>query len=197
MIVVGSSVSMRRYRTDFASGKVRPLRQSSRSPLLRPSQLLSPPLARGGWRIAAGACLSAALSMASGGVPAQSMAPLESGQISGDGVSAPLTSAPGDAAHGRALLVARENANCILCHAIPEVRFFGNLAPALAGIGSRLSAAQLRLRVADNGRVNPNSIMPAYYRSEGLHDVAPQYRGKTILSAQEVEDVVAYLRTLK
>jgi sulfur-oxidizing protein SoxX len=118
-------------------------------------------------------------------------------QISADGVPQPLTATPGDAAHGRALLLARENANCILCHAIPEARFSGNLAPPLTGIGARLSAAQMRLRVADNARVNPKTIMPSYFRSEGFVGVAAQYRGKTVLTAQEVEDVVAYLQTLK
>lgn len=122
---------------------------------------------------------------------------LEAAQVSGDSVPAPLSAAPGDAVRGRALLVARENANCILCHAIPEVRFSGNLAPPLDGVGARLSAAQLRLRVADNARVNSATIMPSYYRVDGLRDVAAKYRGQTILNAQEVEDVVAYLRTLK
>jgi sulfur-oxidizing protein SoxX len=95
-------------------------------------------------------------------------------QISGDAVPQPLTAAPGDAAHGRALLLARENANCILCHAIPEARFAGNLGPPLAGVGARLSAAQLRLRVADNRRVHPDTIMPSYFRGEGLTGVAAQ-----------------------
>ena len=75
--------------------------------------------------------------------------------------------APGDAARGRALLVARESANCVLCHAVPDpaVRFAGNVGPSLAGVGARLTAAQLRLRVADNLRVNPASVMPSYYSS--------------------------------
>ena len=143
--------------------------------------------------MAAVCLLAATLLLAATGATADLMP----AQISGDTVPAPLTATPGDAAHGRALLVARENANCILCHAIPEVRFSGNLGPALTGVGSRLSAAQLRLRVADNAQVNTNSIMPAYYRSAGLTDVAAQYRDKTILSAQEIEDVVAYLQSLK
>lgn len=124
-------------------------------------------------------------------------ADLEAAQIRADTVPAPLTATPGNPAQGRELLVKRENANCILCHALPEVRFSGDLAPTLAGVGARLSPAQLRLRVADNARVYPNTIMPAYYRSSGLRQVAAQYQGRTILSAQEVEDVVAYLGTLK
>ena len=96
-------------------------------------------------------------------------------------------------ARGRALIVARESANCVLCHAVPDaaVRFAGNLGPPLAGIGQRLTVAQLRLRVADNLRVNPASVMPSYYKIEGLDRVATAYAGKPILSAQELEDVVA------
>jgi sulfur-oxidizing protein SoxX len=124
-------------------------------------------------------------------------ADLTAAQIQGDSVPQALTATPGDASRGRALLVARENANCILCHGIPEVRFSGNLAPPLDGVGARLSAAQMRLRVADNAKVNPQTIMPSYYRSEGFTGVAAQYRGKTVLTAQEVEDVIAYLQTLK
>ena len=80
---------------------------------------------------------------------------------------------------------------------MPGETNFGNVAPTLAGVGARLSPAQLRLRVADSTRVSPNTPMPAYYRTEGLNQVAAAYRGKTILSAQQVEDVVAYLATLK
>lgn len=84
----------------------------------------------------------------------------------------------------------------MLCHAVPGERVFGNLAPTLAGVGSKLTAAQLRLRVADSTRLNPETPMPAYFRTEGLKQVAAAYRGKTLLSAQQVEDVVAYLATL-
>jgi L-cysteine S-thiosulfotransferase len=124
------------------------------------------------------------------------MAPL---QLVADGIPEPLAAAVGDAARGRALLVARESANCVLCHAVsdPAVRFSGNVGPSLAGIGTRMSAAQLRLRVADNLRVNPASVMPSYYKVSGLDRVAAQYGGKTILSAAQVEDVVAYLGTLR
>ena len=73
----------------------------------------------------------------------------------------------------------------------------GDLAPDLAGVGSRLSAGQIRLRIVDPGRLNPATIMPAYYRTEGLQRVSPAFRGKTILTAREIEDVVAFLVTLK
>ena len=86
-----------------------------------------------------------------------------------DGIPEPIATLPGDAIRGRALLVARDAANCVLCHAIPDpdVRFAGDLGPSLAGIGARLSIPQLRLRVADNLRRNPATIMPSYFRTAG------------------------------
>jgi len=120
-------------------------------------------------------------------------------RVVADGIPEPFAAGPGDAARGRALIIARDPANCVLCHAIPEaaVRFAGDLGPTLAGVGARLTAAKLRLRVADNLRVNPATIMPSYYRIDGLDRVAPAYRGKPILSGPEIEDVVAYLATLR
>lgn len=119
-------------------------------------------------------------------------------KIDADAIPTPLTSSVGDPARGRALLVAREPANCVLCHSVPDpaIRVAGDLGPALDGVGARLTAAQLRLRVVDMRRVDARTIMPSYYRIEGLTMVAEAYRGKPILSAQEVEDVVAYLSTL-
>ena len=115
-----------------------------------------------------------------------------------DGILQPFA-ASGDAARGRALLIARDPANCILCHGLsdPAVRFAGNLAPPLDGAGSRLTPAQLRLRVADSSRINPETIMPAYYKTEGLRAVAAAYQGRPVLSAQQIEDVVVYLSTLR
>jgi len=120
-------------------------------------------------------------------------------RIAADGIPEAIDGAKGDAERGRALIVARETANCVLCHAVsdPGVRFFGNLAPALDGIARKLSVAQLRLRVVDDLRVNPTTVMPSYYRVEGLDRVASAYRGKPILEASQVEDIVAYLATLK
>lgn len=113
----------------------------------------------------------------------------------------PLTTAATyatDAERGRKVLVSRE-ANCILCHAVPETgeRFFGNLAPPLSGIGKRLTAAQIRARIVDPLAFNRDTIMPAYYRVEGLHRVAENLRGKPVLSAAQIEDVIAYLQTLQ
>lgn len=116
-----------------------------------------------------------------------------------DGMPAPLTQQAGDAARGRAIVANRQLGLCLLCHAgpIPEERFQGNLAPDLAGAGDRWNAAQLRLRMVDAGRFNPATIMPAYYQTEGLNRVPAALKGKTILSAQQIEDVVAYLQTLR
>jgi L-cysteine S-thiosulfotransferase len=119
--------------------------------------------------------------------------------VVGDTIPAPLGAAKGDAARGRALIVARDAANCVLCHAVtdPAVRYSGNVGPSLDGVARRLSVPQLRLRIADNLRVNPASIMPSYYRIEGLDRVASAYSGKPILDAGQVEDIVAYLATLQ
>jgi len=117
--------------------------------------------------------------------------------VVGDAIPQPLTAEPGDAARGRKAVTNRDVGACLLCHAVPGERASGNIAPTLAGAGARLSAAQLRLRVVDSSRVNPNTPMPAYYRIEGLTQVAAAYRGKPVLSAQQVEDVVAFLATLK
>lgn len=127
---------------------------------------------------------------------ATSLAPFK---IEGDGIPEPLASAVGDATRGRAIVANRQLGLCLLCHTgpVPEERFQGNLAPDLSGAGKRWTAAQLRLRMVDARRLAPNSIMPAYYRADGLQQVAPAWRGKTLLSAQQIEDVVAYLATLR
>jgi len=93
----------------------------------------------------------------------------------------------------------RQAGLCLLCHSgpFPEERFQGNLAPDLTAVGARFSEGQIRLRIVDPAKVNPQSIMPAYYRSEGLARVAPAFRGKTILTSEQIEDIVAYLLTLK
>ena len=100
---------------------------------------------------------------------------------------------------GRAIVANRQVGLCLLCHSGPiaEERFQGNLAPDLAGAGSRWSEGQLRLRIVDSQRVNPASIMPAYHRTEGLARVGSAWQGQPVFAAQQVEDVVAYLRTLR
>ncbi len=139
-----------------------------------------------------------ALAVLAGCVTPGALAPYT---VSGNGISAPLTAANAaapDSARGRALLVSRES-NCILCHAAPETgeRFFGNLGPPLSGVGTRLTAAQMRLRIVDPLFFNEESIMPAYYRVDGLNRVAETYRGLPVLNAAQIEDVIAYLLTLK
>jgi L-cysteine S-thiosulfotransferase len=118
--------------------------------------------------------------------------------ISGDSIPQSLTGAPGDAARGRALVLERTS-TCILCHSgpFPEEKFQGDLAPGLAGAGNRSSAGQLRLRLVAASRLNPATIMPSYYRVDGLDRVGPAWRGKPILSAEQIEDIVAYLATLR
>jgi L-cysteine S-thiosulfotransferase len=116
-----------------------------------------------------------------------------------DALPESLTGTTGDPARGRAIVTNRHVGLCLLCHSgpFPEERFQGNLAPDLKGAGSRWTEGQLRLRIVDSSRINPTSIMPAYHRTEGLTRVAPAFRGKPILSAGEIEDVVAFLMTLR
>jgi len=119
-------------------------------------------------------------------------------RVEGDAVLKPLVASSGDAARGRNILVGRDG-NCLLCHAVPETgaRIMGNLASPLTGVGARLSAGQLRLRIVDSMRLNRDTIMPSYYRTDGLNQVGKAWRGKPVLTAQQVEDVVAYLLTLR
>ena len=119
--------------------------------------------------------------------------------VEGDAIPRPLTGEPGDPTRGRAIVASRQKGLCLLCHPapIPEERFQGNLAPDLAGVGSRLTEGQLRLRLVDGRRLNPDTIMPSYHRTEGLERVGPAWRGRTVLTAQEIEDVVAFLAGLR
>ena len=123
---------------------------------------------------------------------------LRSYAVVGDAVPDSLTGIEGDAARGRALVVDRTS-TCILCHngPFPEQKFQGDLAPDLAGTGSRWSEGQLRLRLVDASRLNEATIMPSYYRTDGLARVGPAWLGKPILSAEQIEDIVAYLVTLR
>jgi sulfur-oxidizing protein SoxX len=129
------------------------------------------------------------------GVPA---AALEAYEVVGDAIPAPLGGLAGDAARGRALVLDRARGNCLICHRAPEPAepFQGTIGPDLAGAGARLDAAQIRLRLVDASRLNPETVMPPYFRAEGLRDVAAQYRDRPALTAQEIEDVVAYLASL-
>ena len=131
--------------------------------------------------------------------PAQAGESLVPTTVVGDAIPQSLTGAPGDAARGRAIVVDRTRGLCLLCHAgpFPEERFQGNLAPDLAGVGGRLSPGQLRLRLVDGRVLNPGTIMPSYYSLAGLARVGRAWQGRPILSAAEIEDVVAFLATLR
>lgn len=117
----------------------------------------------------------------------------------GDAIAAPLDDRSGDAARGAAVVRNREGANCLICHAIPDPqeRFMGDVGPPLGGVGRRLSPGQIRLRLVDPTLLNPGAVMPAYHRVAGLVNVDPRWRGRPVLTAQEIEDVVAYLATLQ
>ena len=120
-------------------------------------------------------------------------------RVEGDAIPASLTGAPGDAARGRAIVASRQTGLCLLCHAgpFPEERFQGDLAPDLSRAGARWSPGQLRLRIVDSRRIDPATIMPSYYRTDDLVRVGAAWRGRPILTAEQVEDVVAFLATLR
>ena len=119
--------------------------------------------------------------------------------VSGDAIPLSLTGAPGDAVRGKAIVTSRQTGLCLLCHSapLPEEKFQGTIGPDLKGAGSRNTEGQLRLRIVDSSAVNPGTIMPAYYRLDGLERVAPAFRGRTVLTAEQIEDVVAFLMTLR
>jgi sulfur-oxidizing protein SoxX len=127
------------------------------------------------------------------------MASAQSAMVTGDAVVQSLTGSAGNPTRGRAIIADRQKGFCLLCHGgpFPEEPLQGNLAPSLAGAGSRWNEGQLRLRLMDNKRVNPESIMPAYHRIEGLNRVGAIWRDRPILSAAEIEDVLAFLMGLK
>jgi sulfur-oxidizing protein SoxX len=119
-------------------------------------------------------------------------------QVVDDAIPASLTGRPGDPVRGRAIVTNRQS-TCLLCHSgpFPEERFQGDLSPSLKGTGARWNEGELRLRLVDASRLNPATIMPSYYKVDGLTRVGAAWRGKPILTAEQIEDVVAYLATLK
>ena len=123
---------------------------------------------------------------------------LVSYRIKGLEIPQPLTDAPGNPARGQRIVRDAANATCLICHdiPIPGEPDPGNIGPPLDGVGSRYTAGELRLRLVDPKVINPDTPMPAYYKVEGLYRVEGKYRGKPIYSAQDVEDVIAYLLTL-
>ncbi len=127
---------------------------------------------------------------------AQQVAPFV---VAGDAIPTPLTGAKGDAGRGKALAFDPERGNCTICHPVPggDARGQGTVGPPLAGVGARLSEGQLRLRLVDGTRINPLTIMPPYHRVESLNRVGREWAGKPVLSAAQIEDIVAFLATLR
>lgn len=119
--------------------------------------------------------------------------------VAGDAIAAPLRGLDGDVVRGAGVVRNREKGNCLICHSVsdPLERFQGNLAPTLDGVGSRLTAGQIRLRLVDPTLVNTRAIMPAYHRIAGFRHVDARYAGQPVLGAQEIEDAVAYLSSLR
>lgn len=140
--------------------------------------------------------LAGALLASGGSSIARALEPYE---VAGDAIPRPLGDLSGNPARGAALVRDRERGNCLICHQGTDATepFQGTIGPPFAGVGTRLDAGQIRLRLVDASLLNPQTVMPPYFRTENLHDVAPAYRGKPALSAQEIEDVVSYLASLK
>ena len=144
-------------------------------------------------RRSASALVGAALFLGAAGTP------LVAYRVEGDRIAAPLTGEPGDPARGRALVLDLHGSTCLLCHAgpFPERPNGGTIGPSLAGVGDRLDAGQIRLRLVDAPQVNPETVMPRFYATDGLTRVAPAFAGRPILNAGQIEDVVAFLVTLR
>ncbi len=153
-------------------------------------------------RCARGAIAAGALAVvvaATVGLPFANAEVLPPYVIVGDAIPESLTGQPGDPVRGKAIVASRQTGLCLLCHSapLPEEKFQGTIGPDLKGVASRNTEGELRLRIVDPRRLNPDTIMPAYYRVDGLIRVAPAFRGKTVLTAEQIEDVVAFLMTLK
>lgn len=153
-------------------------------------------------RLAAGLVASAAFMLLAASAAAQDIrdANLTPYTVKDYAIEKSLTGKPGDPAKGRQLAITSGQGNCVICHKlpIPEVAFrIGNVGPDLTEVGGRLTAAEIRMRIVNPKLLNEETIMPAYYRVTGLHRVAKNAEGKPMLTAEQVEDLVAYLSTLK
>lgn len=145
--------------------------------------------------------VAAAMLATTGAAHAQGPAPgrIASFAIAGDAIKAPLDGLKGDAARGRTLAFDPERGNCTICHPVPggDARVQGTVGPPLAGVATRLDEGQLRMRLVDGTKLNPETIMPPYHRIDGLNRVGREFAGKPILDAQQIEDIVAFLVTLR
>jgi len=147
--------------------------------------------------IRAAICAAAVVTVVASGAAAEEFVAFK--VVDNQSIPQSLTGKPGDPVNGRKVAINRKQGNCLACHKmpIPEQQFHGEVGPDLASVGNSYSEGELRLRVVNPKIVNPDTFMPAFYRPYGLHRVAKNFQGKTILTAQQVEDVVAYLQTLK
>lgn len=150
------------------------------------------------WRYAVWFAVVAATLTSARETAAQEGGALVDYRIANGAISQALTDQPGDAERGRRIVLDRDGGNCTICHAmpLPQRQFHGSIGPPLDGIGGRYSAGELRLRLVNPKVLNPDTIMPAYYKVQGLHRVLERYRDQPMLTAQQIEDVVAYLLTL-
>ena len=125
-------------------------------------------------------------------------APIQS-RIVGDAMPHPVGNVAGDPAQGKTVFTDRDGGHCVLCHRVDglEALFQGNLGPDLSHVGARLEAGQIRLRIVDYSQVKESATMPPYFRINDLNQVQTSYVGKTVLSPEEVEHLVAYLASLK
>jgi sulfur-oxidizing protein SoxX len=142
--------------------------------------------------------LIALSALCAGSIAVNAQEPLRPFVVQDDSIPASLTGERGDPARGRAIVINRQY-TCLLCHSgpFPDERFQGDLSPDLSGAGLRWSEGQLRLRLVDASRLNPDTIMPSYYKINGLAHVGANWKDKPILTATQIEDVVAYLATLR
>ena len=121
-------------------------------------------------------------------------------QVDNYAIEKPLCGFVGDAKRGKAIASDGSKGNCLACHQLPidDVEAYGTIGPPLEGVGTRLSEGYIRLRVVDTRNINPMSIMPGFYRDPDLiNRPGKDFAGRTFLTAQQVEDVIAYLVTLK
>lgn len=119
--------------------------------------------------------------------------------VGGNSIPQSFTGKSGNAQNGKKLFVHRKKGNCLTCHTapIPEEQFHGKVGPDLAGVAERMSEGEIRLRIVDPKLSNPATPMMAFYKTHGLKQVNKKFIGKPMLNEQELEDIVAYLMTLK